>query len=308
VHLRAVGNAGISVVAVVVLGAGLVACSSSGATLAGSAQPKSAAPVVTTAPTPWPSVVELPTQLPDKPTFEQVLPLFAYKGDQAFAVSEKSSETDNGATVKDITFIGAAGEPVDAYLILPAGNGPFPGILFEHVSGGSREDFLTEATTLAQTQHSVGLVVGRPTSAIAGDARTETVLQVREVRRALDFLASQAQVDSSRLAYVGHSLGAMYGLVTSAVDSRLKTAVFMSLVPSGANLVPDLALFAPHSAAGSTLFQFGRLDGLFTADEANAFAALVPGTKQVSWYDGGHGLTGAAQTDRDAWLAEKLAK
>ena len=87
------------------------------------------------------------------------------------------------------------------------------------------------------------------------------------------------------------------------MDKRFKTAVFMTPVPSGANL----ALFAGHSAAGSALFQFGSQDGLYTKDEVDAFAALVPGTRQVSWYEASHGLNAAAMGDRTAWLAAKLA-
>jgi dienelactone hydrolase len=305
VHLHSVGKAGLSLVAVAVLGTSAVACSTSAATSSGSPQVSTAASVATPNITPWPSVVELPTQMPDKPTYEQTLPLFAYKGDQPFNVKEQSpADNQDGTTVKDITFVGAVGEPVEAYLVLPSGSGPFPAILFEHMMGSTREEFLPEATTLAQKQHWASLLVTRPTSAVAGDDLTETVLQVREIRRALDFLVSQSQVDATRLAYVGHSMGAMLGVVSTSVDSRFKTAVFMTPVPSGANL----ALFAPHVGAGSLLLQFGKQDGLYTADEANAFGALFPGAKQVSWYDAGHGLNTVAQTDREAWLLAKLAK
>ncbi|HEX7590693.1 MAG TPA: dienelactone hydrolase family protein [Candidatus Limnocylindrales bacterium] len=305
-HLRSVGKAGLSLVGVAVLATSAVACSTSAASSPGQ-QSTASAPVAmaTTNPTLWPSVIDMPTQMADKPTYEQTLPLFAYKGDQPFNVKEQNpADNQDGATVKDITFVGAAGEPIEAYLVLPSGNGPFPAILFEHMMGSTREEFLPEATTLAQKQHLASLLVTRPTSAVAGDDLTETVLQVREIRRALDFLVSQSQVDVARLAYVGHSMGAMLGVVSTSVDSRFKTAVFMTPVPSGANL----SLFAPHSAASSSLFQFGNQDSLYAKDEANTFAALLPGTKQISWYDAGHGLNGAAQTDREAWLLARLAK
>ena len=264
------------------------------------------APTMTPPPTPWPNVIHLPAQLPASPTYEQILPLFAYAGDQPFATFEGASTKAVGATVEDVIFVGAAGEPVEAYLILPDGNGPVPGVLYEHGSNGSRADFLAEATAVAGQQHIAGLVVTQPDWGMFDDALTETIYQVREMRRALDFLASQPQVNPARLGYVGHSLGAILGSVLLSVDSRVKAAVMMCVVPGYGLPSLDLSIFAPRIASGTLLFQFGRDDSYYTQDEANGFAALVPTTKKVNWYNAGHVLNAAARADRAAWLADQL--
>ncbi len=310
-QLRSVSRAGLSVVAVVVLSGVTAACESSSAT-ATSAVPDARpagtqALTITPVPTAWPSVIGLPyADMPKSPTYEQTLPLFAYQGDRPFDMVASVKSTTVGATVEDVIFVGAAGEPVEAYLVLPDGDGPFPAVLYEHGSNGSRNDFLPEATAVAQQQHIAGLVVTQPDWTMFDDALTETIYQVREMRRALDFLASVPKVNTTRLGYVGHSLGAILGTVLLSVDSRVKAAVMMSDVPGYGLPSLDLSLYAPHITSGTVLFQFGRDDSYYTQDEANGFAALVPTTKTVTWYDAGHVLNDAARADRAAWLSQQL--
>jgi uncharacterized protein len=312
VHLRPVGRTGLAIAAIIMLGASTAACASSAATPTPESDPTALAVAAagsagTDPATPWPSVFALPYQdMPNSPTFDQLVPLFAYEGDRPFQAAEKVKTHAVGATVVDVIFIGAAGEPVEAYLILPDGEGPFPGVLFEHGSNGSRADFLPEATALAESQRIAGLVVTQPDWGMFDDALTETIYQVREMRRALDFLAAQPEVDATRLGYVGHSLGAILGSVLLSVDSRVQAAVMMCVVPGYGTPSLNLDLFAPHISGGNVLFQFGVDDSYYTQDEANAFAALVPTAKTVTWYQAGHLLNPAARADRAVWLADQL--
>ncbi len=48
---------------------------------------------------------------------------------------------------------------------------------------------------------------------------------VEDIRRGLDFLRSQPQVDPARLALVGHSLGAALSVCATAADTRVKALV-----------------------------------------------------------------------------------
>lgn len=303
------GVLALSGIVTILIGTSSAACSSAGSTAAVSAALRTATPKPTVDATPWPSVVSLPTQLQASPAYGQLLPLFDYQGDRPFDVTHVGADTANGGvTIEDITFVGAAGETVEAYLVLPPGDGPFPGVLFEHGFGEIRDTFLGEAETIAKDLHVAGLLVTRPTSAVTADNVTETILQVREMRRALDLLQSLPAVDASRVAYVGFSQGGVYGVVLAAVDKRLETAVFMSAPPTSFNLPTDVfAQFAPEVASGSAMFQFGRSDSFYTEADANAFGALVTVPKKIAWYDGGHGLNYQALEDRDAWLADKLA-
>ena len=292
-HAPSLGRLRLPAVALILVGS-MSACTSSGAT--------PAAPT----PTPWPSVVALPAILPDEMTYAQMLPLFSYNGGQPLNVTVASTQVATSkdhatATVKDITYIGAAGDTIEAYLILPEGSGPFPAVLFEHWSIGSREDFLPEAIILAQRHHIAGIVPTRPTLT-DGEDRSEMVLQVREMRRALDLLEAQPEVDRTRLGFVGHSLGAIYGTSLLAVDTRIKTAALMAVLPY--DLYDDIT--APHVTVPSILLQFGTQDDLYTKETAESFAALIPAKKKVTWYDYEHSLGPDATAERETWLTQKL--
>jgi cephalosporin-C deacetylase-like acetyl esterase len=48
-----------------------------------------------------------------------------------------------------------------------------------------------------------------------------------DLRRAVDLMLSRSDVDKSRIAYVGHSYGAMLGGILTAVEKRIKTFVLL---------------------------------------------------------------------------------
>src|SRR3989441_9309731 len=50
---------------------------------------------------------------------------------------------------------------------------------------------------------------------------------VVDIRRGIDLLLARKDADPKRLAYVGHSYGAQWGAILSAVDERIKTAVLI---------------------------------------------------------------------------------
>jgi cephalosporin-C deacetylase-like acetyl esterase len=60
---------------------------------------------------------------------------------------------------------------------------------------------------------------------------------VVDVRRGIDLLLARSDVDPERLAYVGHSYGAQWGSILSAVDRRRKTSVLMAGVAEMADIL-----------------------------------------------------------------------
>ena len=150
-----------------------------------------------------------------------------------------------------------------------------------------------------------------------------SIEQVKELRRALDLLASRPGVDGSRLIYVGHDFGAMYGALVAGVEAaRLKAFVFMAGTQILQRLVPALAEAgrgrqrAGHRAlapldplrhlrsAGRLpmLFQFATRDKFVTKAAADALVASAAGPQDVRWYDAEHELNAEATRDRVAWL------
>ena len=151
---------------------------------------------------------------------------------------------------------------------------------------------------------------------------------LREVRRALDLLLSQPQVDRRRLGFVGHDYGAMYGSIVSGVERRVKTYVFMTAHPRfsdwslkywpvtakageetyrQATKEIDPINYVSHAAPAALFFQFATSDKFIPRDTALGYFAAAGKPKQIRWYDTVHELNiEAARTDRRVWLTRKL--
>src|SRR5262249_1701798 len=154
---------------------------------------------------------------------------------------------------------------------------------------------------------------------------------VIDLRRGFDLLAARSDVDPDRLAYVGHSYGAQWGAILSAVDSRLKGAALVGGVPDADAIYRDgddsglvelrantpkekldallkayrktaAIRYVPH-AATPLLFQFATHERLFDRKAMERYAQAVTGVKVVKWYDAGHDLNDLqALLDRAEWL------
>ncbi len=135
-------------------------------------------------------------------------------------IEERGVEHRNGFFVHDISYASLDNGRVSAYMVRPPGKGPFAGIIFVHPGPGNRSSFLNEAITLAKVD-AVSLLIDAPWAypefgdramkMTAEDTRHMFVQTVMNIRRGLDLMLSQPEVDAKRIGYVGHSLGALLG-------------------------------------------------------------------------------------------------
>ncbi|MBI4670289.1 MAG: prolyl oligopeptidase family serine peptidase [Chloroflexi bacterium] len=159
----------------------------------------------------------------------------------------------------------------------------------------------------------------------ADDARN-SVQEAVNLRRALDVLLSQEGVDTTRVVYVGHDFGGMYGVLAGSVDQRPTHYVIMAATPR----FPDWYLYYPalegdareaflqemsaldpiahvaNLAPAPVLFQFAADDFHVPKARAEEFFAAAHEPKELSWYDAGHGLNAQATAERQAWLKQRL--
>ena len=150
--------------------------------------------------------------------------------------------------------------------------------------------------------------------------------EVVNIRRTMDNLLSQPNVDAGRFAYVGHDFGGMYGVLAGSLDQRPTHYVIMGATPR----FPDWYLYLPklegeardafiklmsavdpvaHVSAlspASILFQFGTDDPHVPRERAEQFFEAAQEPKELKWYEAGHGLNGNATDDRKAWLKDKF--
>src|SRR5262249_6180097 len=75
---------------------------------------------------------------------------FAYDASKPLDLSTQRTVREAGVKSREISFKGAAGETIPAYLVVPRGKGRHPAVIYAHGSGGSRNDLLPSAVGLAQ--------------------------------------------------------------------------------------------------------------------------------------------------------------
>lgn len=274
--------------------------------------------------------------------FQAQRALFKYDTLVPLGVVEKGVEKRDGAIVRDVTFNALSGKDVAAYIVSPAeGKGPFAAVLWVHWLGEpettNRTQFLNESVKLA-SQGVVSVMVNAMWSdlewfgkRVPEDDHANTIRQVIALRRGMDLLLSQPNVDKSRVGVVGHDYGGMYSMMMAGVDQRAKTYVYMAVVPSlldwaflgpqpkskaeylKQNAMMELTDYLRQVKNASTFLQFGTKDVYVSRVDTGiiARAAGIP-QKDIAthrkFYDVDHGMDlPEVMADRHAWLLKELA-
>jgi dienelactone hydrolase len=252
-----------------------------------------------------------------------------------------SSKLTAGVRIRDIRFTGIMSDQIPAYLVEPIRGCKqirygCAGVLFvhwyePHASNANRSEFLPDAYYLAR--HGAACLLVDAMWAKPGwfeqrnpaDDYAASINQVKNLRRALDVLIHQPGVDPSRIGYVGHDFGMMFGAILAGVDHRVRAAVLIA----GTSCLSDWytlgrkleaeprrkikvqlsplcpILYLSH-AMGPVLLQFGNNDPYVPVRNAQSLADAAPEPKRVRYYDGGHTLNGQARMERLEWLALRL--
>jgi dienelactone hydrolase len=220
----------------------------------------------------------------------------------------------------------------ELYVVTPDGPRSGPGVLFLHwfdeAPNANRAQFVDEAKALATR----GVVSVLPQLAFpwhSAPIDTESDLariedEIGFLHNAHRLLVDSEDVDSSRIAVVGHDFGAMYGsLLLEPVGARCAVLVaptsrwsdwflrFWPIASDRFDYMRALSQFDPivaiPSAGCPLLFHFGSGD-FYIAPMTGAEmfqAALEP--KQILSYDTGHAMDLAQiESDRALFLIEHL--
>jgi cephalosporin-C deacetylase-like acetyl esterase len=268
---------------------------------------------------------------------------FAYDGSIPLDLKQVSAEKRGTVTLEEITYTGSRGAVVPATLVVPSGNRKFAAVVWGHwlmpnATNSNRTEFLEEAISLAPAGV-VSLLVDAPQSRPGFRATPNPALvaeQVVDLRRAVDLLLSRPDVDSKRIAYVGHSWDAGTGAILDALDKRFTAFVFMSgpqstrqyVLSSDSprmvaarksadltkveqtlqiNVWADPASYAAQLGPAPALFQYGLHDEDWVPlQDAKNYIAMSSGPKEAKFYDSDHALNDNAKKDRDDFLKKHL--
>jgi dienelactone hydrolase len=276
---------------------------------------------------------------------EELVHRFDYDRSLPLDLRESGVEHRDVADVHDISYASPKGGRVPAYLVVPQGKGPFAAAIWGHWYWGNspqrnRTEFLDEAVALAKS----GLVsllfdgpVARPGHVIARDPLDEAQIRDRiqtilDVRRGADLLASRSDVDSARMAYVGHSYNASTGGYLSGIDKRFRAFVLMAGSLSDKvdlesreyrearqRIGPekwdafmkkwewlDPGLFTPLASPAAVFLQYAAQEDFLTVERAKRYAAFVSEPKKFKAYETNHALNAEARRDRVEFLHDQL--
>ncbi len=279
--------------------------------------------------------------------FQSAAHLFDYDVKQPLDIQDKVIQETNRFTIHDLTYASPKGGRVPAYLVVPKGKGPFAAVLFGHYGLGTRSEFIPEAKLYAKAG-AVSLIPDYPWDRPEPWRKSvdhldkpeldrEAYIQaVVDLRRGIDLLLARKDIDPKRVAYVGHSYGAQWGSILSAVDKRMKAIVLMAGVAESADLFLhsddpgltelrksqppgqlekyvqiasdlDAIHYVGHAAPVSLLLQFATFERYFDRTSEQHYIDAASEPKRVLWYDTGHELNEPqALRDRYHWLAEQI--
>jgi cephalosporin-C deacetylase-like acetyl esterase len=282
------------------------------------------------------------------PVFAQdpeLLSHWQYDAKAPLDTQQENLQFRDDVTIHDISFASPKGGRVPAYLVIPAGKGRFPAIVWGHWYWASspfanRNEFLEEAVVLAKSGVASLLISGpiarpgyvQPKSPFTDEAANYLVQAVVDMLRGVDLLFARKDIDPKRIAYVGHSYNATVGGLFSGIDKRftafvlmagdlsyeadLKTKMFQDLRAQmgPAKFDPIIAQYGwadpgkyvAHAAPAPVFLQYASKEDFLNPELAKQYFAIVSEPKKMKIYEAPHALNAEARRDRIAFLAEQL--
>lgn len=253
--------------------------------------------------------------------------VFEFDRDVDLEVTEGETSRQPEFTAKAMSYASPGGDRVSGIVVAPVGVKRPAGVIFMHGAGGSRVDFLGDASELAKAG-AVALTIDSPFARSeseqirAGAAPPETIrelmiLNVQDLVRGFDVLVREYDADPARLAVVGYSMGVQAAATAAALDGRPKAVVLMAGRANPSRTPGDAAWerlfrsidtihFMPDLASAAVLVQGGERDRVIPRAELEELYRAASGPKQIRWYAAGHELTPEAGRERVAWLSAEL--
>lgn len=281
-------------------------------------------------------------------TFEELAKRFEYDRRQPAEERIIGTQGREGVRIFDYSFASPAGGRVPGVLVTPVNRGRFPLVLYGHwMMKGSplanHGEFLEEAVVVARAG-AVCLLLDTPQirpgfvedpDDMHGQGPNAALQMAREWRRAIDLITARGEVDSKRIAYVGHSFSAGVGAKLVGVEKRIGSFVLMANIYSLHEFIyddqneemkaqreklgeewlrnyfenfpwDDSRLFVEHSAPSAVFLQSGRLDKPIPERIVRLSFGHFQEPKRMEMYDAGHELNAAARRDRVEWLEQRL--
>jgi dienelactone hydrolase len=183
--------------------------------------------------------LSLPSSAQDKAEPKKVAAPYASDSNKPLESTDAVVKEADDHTQYRVEFNGVKGDRVPAYLYVPKkkdAKGPYPAILLQYGTGGNKTtNYIVEIGKQFVARGYVVITIDSPNQ---GERRkkdkdksplglglmsTDMVMHYcGDYSRAVDFLASRADVNKNQIGYVGISWGAITGITYCAYDPRIK--------------------------------------------------------------------------------------
>jgi carboxymethylenebutenolidase len=228
-----------------------------------------------------------------------------------FAVMFLLGATSFAAEGKQVSYK-SGDETVNAMMYTPQGNGPFPALIVIHEWWGLNDWVKEQASKLADQGYAAlaidlyhGKVASSPEEAHEMMRGVPEDRAARDLKAAFAYLASQQNVDKSKIGSIGWCMGGGYSLQTALVNPELKATVI-----NYGHLATEPETLKKINAA--VLGIFGGQDRGITVDDVRKFESQLKSLgKKVDIHiypDAGHAFEnpnnkqGYREADaKDAW-------
>ena len=267
----------------------------------------------------------------------EILAMYEYDRSLRLDAQEDEPVISDGRSEQRVTFMSANDERVTALVVKPLNaTKPCPVVIYQHGVGSNKGRAARSPVALE------GVKKGWATVGIDaynhGERKLPEGVEVKHLklyvqttidhRRLIDYLETREDLDASRIAYVGVSMGAMMGSATCGIDKRVGAAIF--IVGGGGwtleqfmrnrggmeALTPELeaefeqrkrtdpAVFVGMISPRPLLMVNGTLDKAIPRANAEALFAAAREPKRHIWKELGHGGAAMALTEEMEFLTK----
>lgn len=252
-------------------------------------QTTAANPPAEASPTAEPEEVEAyPAGTPINPLQSHPYP---YPGEEENPNVEAQPATETAANTcepptapEKVTYEGADGLQIAGDLYLPSGQN-LPAVMLLHMLGSSRADWVNFAETLADNCYAALAVDMRGHGETGGEADWTKALE--DLQRGLQYLEGRPEINGTKTAIVGASIGANMALRTAAVQPEVQTVVLLSpgLDYQGVTTEDALAQYGNRP-----ILIVASEEDSYAADSSQTLASQAQGLTKVQIYQSaGHG-------------------
>ena len=239
-----------------------------------------------------------------------------------------------GYVREKIVFLNTSGGQVPGYLAIPKiKTGPYPCVLLVHGLTSSKESWWEENSSMGKLTEDL-LASGYAVLSLDAEYHGERIINnnfespvsilekgwfvrsrdmmiqsVIEYRRAMDYLGTRAEIDTSRIGVIGYSMGGIMTFILSTTDSRVTMAVScVSPIITVPYLPTAVHNMAPYIKNKPFLMLMGNQDERnYTRETAQQLHTLISSDiKDLVFFESGHMLPSEWTSHATKWVDKYL--